>query len=78
MPPPTDHRYDAPEDPCEESLLKLEVRAFRCAACAVERWGGHVSLCVPEPLAFCFSCARRLRLPASMPGGETSDDFGGD
>jgi hypothetical protein len=62
----------------EESLLGLEVRAFRCAACAVERWGGHVSLRVPEPLAFCFPCAKRLRLPSSVPSDDAHADFGGD
>lgn len=62
----------------EDSLLELEVCAFRCAACALERSGGHVVLRVPEPVAFCFPCAKRLRLPPCVSSDVSRDDFGGD
>jgi hypothetical protein len=61
-----------------DSLLDLEVSSFRCAACKVERWGGHVVLRLPAtPLGFCLDCAKRLRLPPSLPverhGGSSAD-----
>lgn len=70
--------HEQHKESSNDSLLELEVHAFRCAACAVERWGGHVLLRVPESLAFCFACAKRLRLPPSVSSDEACSDFGGD